>query len=41
VAAKEAQIMVIDGLFKEKITMKCEARGHMIKIGYSKKLNSL
>ena len=41
VAAKETLIMVIDGLFKEKITMKCEARGHMIKIGYSKKLNSL
>lgn len=39
--AAQHQISVVDGLYSNKITLKCDRRGHQFKISYTKKLNTL
>lgn len=39
--AAQHSIVVVDGLYGAKITLKCEKRGHQFKISYTKKLHTL
>lgn len=39
--AAEHGIVVVDGLYSTKITLKCEKREHQFKISYTKKLHTL
>lgn len=39
--ASDHQLRVVDGLYNNKITLRCDRRGHTFKISYTKKLNNL